>query len=107
MAEKVLIMAPSGSGKSTSLRNLNPDESVVIQVINKRLPFPEAKNWKVWDKEKAEGSRFMTRSPETIKAFMTKMASVGKKIIIIDDFVNLITNKVFQEAEDKGLRLQS
>ena len=102
MAEKILIMAPSGSGKTTSLRNLDPETTVCIQALNKRFPFPGAKNWKLWDKESASGSRFVTRNPATIKGFMTKAVSVGKKIIIVDDFVYVIAGKVMDDIEDSG-----
>ncbi len=102
MAEKILIMAPSGSGKSTSLRNLDPDTSVCIQPVNKRLPFPNAKEWKPWNKDTASGSVFHTRDPGIIKAFISKMVKVGKKTIIIDDFVYIIAGRVMDDANDTG-----
>ena len=43
MANSVLVIAESGSGKSTSIRNLNPKETVIINIANKPLPF---KGWK-------------------------------------------------------------
>ena len=39
MANNVIILGKSGSGKSTSIRDLNPKETVVINTLNKRLPF--------------------------------------------------------------------
>jgi len=102
MAEKTLIMAASGSGKTTSLRNLDPEKTMVIQPINKRLPFPSGKNWKLWDKESATGSRFVTRDLHKMKPFMQKMVDVGKKIIVIDDFVYCISGRVMDTIDDKG-----
>ena len=101
MADKVLIIAKSGSGKTASMRNMNPEETVVIQVVNKRLPFPEAKNWKLWDKDSASGSRIHLTNPETIKQFMIKAIESGKKAIIVDDVVYLMANKVMAEVENK------
>jgi ABC-type oligopeptide transport system ATPase subunit len=43
MAQSVLVIAESGSGKSTSIRNLDPKETVIINIANKPLPF---KGWK-------------------------------------------------------------
>ena len=43
MAQSVLIIAESGSGKSTSIRNLDPNDTVIINIANKPLPF---KGWK-------------------------------------------------------------
>ena len=101
MAEKVLIIAKSGSGKTASLRNMNVDETVVIQVVNKKLPFKNAKNWKLWNKDTATGSRINLANPEIIKQFMTKAVESGKKTIIVDDVVYLMANKVMAEVENK------
>ena len=43
MAQSILIIADSGTGKSTAIRGLNPDETFIINVAAKGLPF---KGWK-------------------------------------------------------------
>ncbi|MBQ5476117.1 MAG: hypothetical protein IIT65_15935 [Lachnospiraceae bacterium] len=43
MANLIAIVGASGSGKSTSVRNLNPEETFIINVASKPLPF---KGWK-------------------------------------------------------------
>ena len=50
MSIATLILGESGTGKSTSLRHLNPNETLLIQVISKPLPF-RTKDWKYFDKE--------------------------------------------------------
>jgi hypothetical protein len=46
MAHLVFLVGKSGMGKSTSLRNLNPDDTVIINTDQKALPFKEfAKNY--------------------------------------------------------------
>ena len=56
MASSVLIISESGAGKSTSIKNLNPEETFIINVANKPLPF---KGWKsmypIWSKENKNG----------------------------------------------------
>ncbi len=99
--EKILILASSGKGKSTSLRNLDPEKTMVIQAYKKRLPFKH-KDWKHWDKETQTGSIFYAPSFEIAEAAVKKMAEVGKEIIIIDDFVYLFANRVMTDAEQKG-----
>lgn len=101
MAEKVLILADSGKGKSASLRNLNPEEVMVIQPVKKRLPFPH-KNWKKWDKDTSTGSIFQIDSFDGVKAVLSKMEEVGKKVIVIDDFVYLFAKRVMGDIEIKG-----
>jgi len=99
--EKILVEAKSGSGKTTSLRNLDPEKTMVIQGYKKRLPFRH-KGWKAWDKETQTGSIFYAPSFEIAQAAVIKMAEVGKEIIIIDDFVYMFANRVMDDAETKG-----
>ena len=98
-------MSPSGSGKTTSLRNLDPELSVVIQVINKALPFPGGKNWKKWEKiddKTGKGSKIHLTNPNIIMEFITKAVSSGKKNIIIDDFVYLMSKRVMADISITG-----
>lgn len=101
MAEGILVLAKSGSGKTTSLRNLNPDEVMVIQPRKKRLPFPHA-NWKKWDKETGTGSIFQTNTFEGVEAVLRKMDEVGKKVVIIDDFVYIMAQRVMNDIDITG-----
>ena len=39
MANNCIILGRSGTGKSTSIKNLNPKETVIFNVLKKRLPF--------------------------------------------------------------------
>ena len=41
MAQLVFLVGKSGMGKSTSLRNLNPEETVIINTDQKALPFKQ------------------------------------------------------------------
>lgn len=101
MAIPIYILGKSGSGKSTSLRNLNPDDIMVIKVINKRLPFNESKLL-TWDKETKTGSKFSTDNYSVVKALLSKMEEVGKKIVIIDDIQYLMSNEFMRRASEKG-----
>ena len=56
ICEKVLIEAYTGSGKTYSIMNIDPDQAMLIQVIPKRLTFPEGINWKPWDNKEKKGS---------------------------------------------------
>ncbi len=39
MSNLVVILGESGTGKSTSVKSLVPEETIVINVLGKRLPF--------------------------------------------------------------------
>ena len=101
MAEKILILSASGSGKTTALRNFEPEDVMVIQPVKKRLPFPH-KKWKMWDKESSSGSIFQIDTFSGIKAVLAKMNEVGKKVVVIDDFVYVIANRVMADVDVVG-----
>lgn len=39
MASNCIILGKSGTGKSTSIKGLNPKDTVVFNILKKRLPF--------------------------------------------------------------------
>ena len=39
MANICIVMGPSGTGKSTSIKGLNPEETVILNLLGKKLPF--------------------------------------------------------------------
>ena len=78
MGIPILLTGRSGTGKSTSLRNFGEEEVLLINVLNKPLPF-KAKFKYVLN----------TDSHEKIKAALSKMPT---KTAIIDDARYLITN---------------
>jgi hypothetical protein len=101
MAEPILILAKSGTGKTTSLRNMNPEEVMVIQPRKKRLPFPHT-NWKKWNKETSTGSIFQVNTFDGVRAVLAKMQEVGKKVVVIDDFVYIMAQRVMNDIDIKG-----
>ena len=74
---------------------------MVIQAVSKRLPFRHT-DWKIWDKDKAEGSIFISNHIETMKAVLTKMDQVGKEIVVIDDLNYALMQRVLDEADVTG-----
>lgn len=99
MSTAIMILGESGTGKSTSLRNLDPKQTMLIQVVRKPLPF-RAKEWGYWDKEKnATGNVFVTDHCETIIRYMRK---TSKKVIIIDDFQYMLANEYMRRTAERG-----
>lgn len=115
ICEKVLIEAYTGSGKTYSIMNIDPEKAMLIQVIPKRLTFPEGITWKPWNGETKTGSTMsVSRLRETavknklsfaqvLKSFVTNMITEHKKeIIIIDDLVYVMTQSFMKNIADKG-----
>lgn len=101
MAERILILGRSNSGKTTSLRNLDPEKTLVIQAVKKRLPFPH-KDWKLWDKASATGSIFITSDIDAMKVVLSKMSEVGKEVVVIDDANYALMNRVLDDRDITG-----
>ena len=105
MGIPVLILGESGSGKSTSLVNLDASKCVLIQSIDKRLPFrkPAAKGWVRRCSEHKTGNVIVTDNYENIISTIHAAARSGKKeIIIIDDVQYLMANDFMRRAMERG-----
>lgn len=81
-------MGKSGTGKTTSLRNFNPDEVALIQVVKKPLPF-RCSGW----------TPFRTDQWDKIIAAMRKTT---RKVIVIDDFQYLLANEFMRRTDERG-----
>lgn len=99
MSIATLILGESGTGKSTSLRNLNPKNTLLIQCINKPLPFP-SKDWTVRNrKTNPNGNVFRTDNSENIiKAIQMSDAEV----VIIDDYQAVMVNELMNKCNERG-----
>jgi len=102
MGTPVLIIGESGNGKSTSMRNLNPDDCILIQAVKKPLPFRN--KWKAWENEKLTGSVIITDRSDKICRAINYFPTIGRKIIIIDDWNLIMTNEYMRRSEDKGFQ---
>jgi hypothetical protein len=103
MSNVVLILGESGSGKTTSLRNLDPEKCLLIQPIEKRLPFLSTGWKKIYQDENGEskGSIFTTNNYLNIATAIKIAPSMGKEIIIIDDFQYFMVGE-FMDNVRKG-----
>lgn len=94
MSITTMILGESGTGKTTSLRNLDPDHTLLIQTVKKPLPF-RSKEWKPATKD--GGSVFCTDQSATICEAMKR---TKKEIIVIDDFQYLLANEFMRRVTD-------
>lgn len=85
----ILLMGGSGTGKSTSLRNLPADETAIINVTNKPMPFKNKNGIKVTNCKDYE---------QMIKAII----NTNKRIVVVDDSSYMMTFENFDKATNKG-----
>ena len=105
MAQSVLVIADSGTGKSTSIRDLKPDETFIINIANKPLPFKGWKsNYKVANKANPSGNLISTSSAAgIIKALIhvnEKLPHI--KTLVVDDWQYMSSFEYFDRANEKG-----
>src|SRR5690242_5310858 len=99
MSTATLIIGNSGTGKSTSMRNLDPQQTLLIQVIRKPLPFRQ-KEWKYFDRDKCKtGNVFVTDQWADILAIARK---TQRKVIVIDDFQYMLANEFMRRTDERG-----
>ena len=99
----VLLMGASGSGKSTSLRNLPAEETAIINITNKPMPFRNKDNKKIvsLDNFLKEGESELPYE-ELYRRIITTIKKTDKKIIVIDDSSYMMTFENFEKATNKG-----
>jgi transcriptional regulator with PAS, ATPase and Fis domain len=95
MSIATLIIGESGTGKSTSMRNLKPEDVLLIQAVKKPLPF-RSTNWKPVVKDQG-GSVFVTDDSAKIVAAMER---TQKAVIVIDDFQYVLANEFMRRVTD-------
>lgn len=99
----VLLMGASGSGKSTSLRNLPAEETAIINITNKPMPFRNKDNKTIVTLEnfKKEDEKDLSYE-ELYKRIIATIKGTKKKIIVIDDSSYMMAFENFEKATNKG-----
>ena len=91
MSEAIAIVGESGSGKSRSIKNLDPDTTFVINLVNKRLPFRGS--IRKYIKKKSPDGRnqnyLETRNANKILKALKQINEKATyiKVVVIDDFL--------------------
>lgn len=99
MSNFVVVLGASGHGKSTSIKSLNPEETIVINVLGKRLPFKGSA--KLYNSEKK--NLFKISSWDKTVALLDKINKLERiKNIVIDDGIYIMRNEFFDRASERG-----
>jgi len=101
MGTATLILGESGTGKSTSLRNLNPEDVILVKPVGKPLPF-KSRDWKPWDAKSKQGVVVSSDRWDVIVKVIQGAAGYGKRVVIIDDFQYVMSNEFMRRSEEKS-----
>jgi len=98
MSIVTMILGESGTGKSASLRNLDPEHTLLIQAIKKPLPF-RSTTWKPISKDTPGGNILVMDQAAPIIGAMKK---TRRKVIVIDDFQYVMANEFMRRSAERG-----
>jgi len=107
MSNLIAIVGPSGCGKSSSIRNLRSEETFIINVASKPLPF---KGWRskysVWNKTNPNGNYINTSDVSVISSILNYINTKRPEIknIIIEDAQYLMAFEAMDRAQEKGFQ---
>lgn len=100
MANAVIILGKSGTGKSTSIKNLDPKETIIINVLGKRIPFKGSNS------TYNENNKNLFQLDDYIQVQNMLMSADTKaphvKNIIIDDAIYVMRKEYFKRAKEQG-----
>ena len=95
-----MILGPSGTGKSTSIKTLDPKETVVLNVLRKRLPF------------KGSGGIYNTENKNLFNVdeytqIINLLNSIDQKAphvrnVIVEDMTYVMRKEFFKRAKETG-----
>lgn len=100
MANICMILGKSGTGKSTSIKTLNPKETVVLNVLRKRLPFKGSSS--IYN---AENKNLF--NVDEYSQIINMLNSIDKsaahvKNVIIEDMTYVMRKEYFKRAKEAG-----
>lgn len=100
MGNVCIILGKSGTGKSTSIRTLDPKETVIINVLGKRLPFKGSSGM-----YNTENKNIFRR--ESYLEIISLLENIDKsasyvKNIILEDCIYIMRKEYFARAKEGG-----
>lgn len=100
MANAIIILGKSGTGKSSSIKGLDPKETVVLNLLGKRLPFKGSQT--VYNEE----NKNLFRVEDHIQ-IINMLQGIDKSAahvhnVIIDDAIYSMRKEYFKRAKEVG-----
>lgn len=105
MSNTLLIIGEPGTGKSTSIRNLNPEETFILNVIDKPLPFRGfKKKYHSLSTDGLNGNYYSSDEHDKIIRIINLINSKRLEIknLVIDDFQYTMCNEFMRRCKEKG-----
>ncbi|EHK8991121.1 ATP-binding protein [Escherichia coli] len=105
MAYLTLVLADSGAGKTYSLRNMDPENTLLARCINKALPFRPTgwkRHGKIVDGQPQRGNVVDIRDARHLFEVVTAMVRQNRRVLVIDDFQAIMQHENINRAYETG-----
>lgn len=99
MANVVMLLGKTGTGKTTSIRTLNPEETIIINVLGKKLPFKGSDG--LYNSDKKNLFR-VEDYQQMINLLQACNNQPHIKNIILDDCIYIMRKEYFKRAKETG-----
>lgn len=93
----MIVMGSTGSGKTRSIKNLDPKETYIINILSKDLPFKDSA------KLYSNDNMICTDSFTLVKTIVDQISEKKPNVknLIIDDAGFLMSTELFDRASEK------
>jgi len=99
MANNIIVLGKSGTGKSSSIKGLNPDETIIINTLKKRLPFKGSNS--LYNTEKK--NLFNIDEYDKVISYLQNIGEkTNAKNVVIDDAIYCMRKEYFKRAKETG-----
>lgn len=92
-------MGDTGCGKSTSIKGLNPKETVIINVLGKRLPF---KGSAAMYNEEQKNLFKISNYSDVLSLLDAINGNSAVKNVVMDDAIYIMRTEFFDRSKEKG-----
>ena len=100
MSNLVIVLGSSGTGKSTSIKTLNPQETVVLNVLGKDLPFKGSRTNYTLEKKNLVQSAKWDNITSMMKSISANCPNIHN--IVIDDAIYIMRTEFFDRSKERG-----
>lgn len=100
MANAIIILGKSGTGKSSSIRTLDPKETVILNVLGKRLPFKNSNRMYNTDSKNI----FQVDNYQDVNNMLDNInkSATHVKNVIVEDMIYIMRKEFFKRAKETG-----
>lgn len=100
MSNLVIVLGSSGTGKSTSIKTLNPQETVILNVLGKDLPFKGSRANYTREKKNLIQSAKWDSISSMMQSISKNMPNIHN--IVIDDAIYIMRTEFFDRSKERG-----